>query len=55
MDTGGFGVGGFEIWLLWVPPAHYPFRNDQMKYPLATSPKISKVKDCFFTPSASAK
>jgi len=21
MDTGGYGVGGFEIWRLWVPPA----------------------------------
>jgi len=20
MDTGGCGVGGFEIWCLWVPP-----------------------------------
>jgi len=21
MDTVGYGVGGFEIWRLWVPPA----------------------------------
>jgi len=20
MDTGEYGVGGFEIWRLWVPP-----------------------------------
>jgi len=20
MDTGGYGVGGFEIWRLWVAP-----------------------------------
>jgi len=20
MDPGGYGVGGFEIWRLWVPP-----------------------------------
>jgi len=20
MDTGGYSIGGFEIWRLWVPP-----------------------------------
>jgi len=23
MDTGGYDVGGFEIWRLWVPPDIY--------------------------------
>jgi len=24
MDTGGYGVGGFEVWRLWVPPLYIP-------------------------------
>jgi len=25
MDTGGYGVGDFEIWRLWVPPLSFKF------------------------------
>jgi len=47
IDTGGYGVGGFEIWRLWVPP-HFPtsmlfiFTNLQLRTTIV-------VKDIAYT------